>query len=147
MIPQPAARCATPPWCPGRRQADAPQSAPIHQITDASAERRAAALTFAIISAAKADGHIDAAEGRAIEAELAALPDTLRGTLTSALLRPSDPSAVAALAQTDQERREIYAASVIATGKDHPDELVYMDWVACALGLPADQVAGIEEGL
>ncbi len=121
-----------------------PQAAPIHQITDATAERRAVTLTHAIISAAKADGHIDEPERKAIEAQMAELPESVRGTLTSALLNPADPAAVAARATSDQERREIYAASVLAAGKDHPDELVYMDMLARALGLPADQVASIE---
>lgn len=127
----------------GDRPTD-PQDQPIHLVTDDTAERRAVTLTHAIIAAAKADGHIDEAERKLIEAQMADLPDAVRGTLATALLAPADPVAVAARATSDQERREIYAASVMAVGKDHPDELVYMDKLARALGLPPEQVAAIE---
>jgi uncharacterized membrane protein YebE (DUF533 family) len=121
-----------------------PQDQPIHLVTDETAERRAVTLTHAIIAAAKADGHIDEAERKLIETQMADLPDAVRGTLATALLAPADPVAVASRATSDQERREIYAASVMAVGKDHPDELVYMDKLARALGLPPEQVAAIE---
>lgn len=123
-----------------------PGDRPIHLLEDGTADRRARTLTLAIISAAKADGHIDDAERQAIEGQLESLPEAARGALTAALLRPADPEAVAREAESDQERREIYAASFMLCGKDHPDEVAYMDRLARALNLPPAQVRAIEAG-
>jgi uncharacterized membrane protein YebE (DUF533 family) len=133
----------------GNQRLDNARERPVHLLpdADADAERRALTLTHAIISAAKADGHIDAAEERAIEAQLEWVPDLVRAQLASALLRPANAEAIAAMATSDQERREIYAASVLACGKDHPDEVNYLATLARALKLPAAQVVAIEAGI
>lgn len=131
----------------GNQQPETPADRPVHLLTDADAERRALTLTHAIIAAAKADGHIDDAEARAIEEQMAELPEPVRARVASALLRLADAEAVAAMATSDQERREIYAASVLACGKDHPAEVAYLAALARALNLPATQVVAIEAGV
>lgn len=110
-------------WQNSRSAGATPQEPPTDQITDAGGETRARTLAAAMIDAAKADGHIDDTERRAIEAQLTNLPPDLRAALTSDLLRPSDPVAIAAMSRSDQERRETYAASLVLCGKDHPDEV------------------------
>jgi uncharacterized membrane protein YebE (DUF533 family) len=123
---------------------DAPQ---ITDLSEDDAARRAETLAWAMIAAAKADGTIDAAETARIEAALQELPMAVRAGLTTAMMRPADPAAIARRATSDQERREIYAASALMTGRDHPDEAAYLARLAGALGLPADQVAAIEAEL
>jgi uncharacterized membrane protein YebE (DUF533 family) len=119
---------------------------PLAELPEEEADVRAETLAWAMIAAAKADGHVDEAEHAAIEAALRDLPLPVRASLTTALLRPVDAEAIAARATSDQERREIYAASVLITGRDHPDEIAYLDRLARALGLSADEVAAIEAG-
>lgn len=131
-------------WQNSKSGDSSPQAAPIDQLTDASSETRARTLAAAMISAAKADGHIDDTERAAIEAQLAEWSPDLRAALTSDLMRAADPAAIAAMAQSDQERREIYAASLVLCGKDHPAEAAYLTNLAAALALPADVVAEID---
>lgn len=125
------------------------QAAPLARLPedDADADRRAETLAWAMIAAARADGHIDAAEAAAIEAALRDLPLAVRAGLTTAMMRPADPAAIAARARSGQERREIYAASVVMAGEDHPDEVAYLAALARALDLPPDQVAAIRADL
>jgi len=135
-------------YAKGNRDAEpAPQAAPISMITDGTEERRARTLASAIIAAARSDGHIDEKEQSAIEAQLAALPIPVRAALTVELMRAPDPVALAAQAQSDQERREIYGASVMMTGADTTEERTYLAALSRALNLDDSVVAAIHEGL
>jgi len=125
----------------------APDAPALADLSDEEAGRRAETLAWAMIAAARADGHVDEAEAARIETALRDLPLALRANLTTVLMRPADVVAIAARADSDQERREIYAASVVMTGADHPDEVAYLAQLAGALGLPPDQVQAIEAGL
>ena len=87
---------------------------------------------------------------------MAALPEAVRGALSSALLRPLIRQPLPHRPTPIRHRPgfmphpalpRIYAASGIAVGKDHPDELLYVDKLAHALGLPADQVAASAAGV
>ncbi len=113
-------------------------------LEDDGAEARARTLLFAMVAAAKADGHIDEEEHSAIEAELDDLPLSVRGLLGEAIAAPSDPEAVAARVAGGQEAREVYAASALLCGRDHPEEEDYLDRLARALGLSEDEAQGIE---
>lgn len=122
------------------------EETPVHQLTDDRAEDRARVIAFAMISAAKADGHIDAEERARIESAMADLPADVRSELGAALLGPADAAEVARHAGSGQERREVYAASYAVSGRDHPAEAAYLDRLATALGLTSAEVAAIEGG-
>jgi uncharacterized membrane protein YebE (DUF533 family) len=113
-------------------------------LEDDGAEVRARTLLFAMVAAAKADGHIDEEEHSAIEAELDDLPLSVRGLLGEAIAAPSDPEAVAARVGGGQEAREVYAASALLCGRDHPEEEDYLDRLARALGLTPEEARRIE---
>jgi uncharacterized membrane protein YebE (DUF533 family) len=105
------------------------------------------AVLLAMVAAAQADGRIDEEEMSAIEAELDGLPPSLRATYARALREPMAPEAVAALAHDAGERRDVYAASVLVTGRDHPLEAAHLDRLAAALGLSASEARAIEADL
>lgn len=107
-------------------------------------EARARTLLFAMVAAAKADGHIDEEEHSAIAAEIEDLPPSVRGLLGEAIAAPSDPEGIAARVEDGQEAREVYAASALLCGRDHPEEVDYLDRLARALALPDDEARRIE---
>jgi uncharacterized membrane protein YebE (DUF533 family) len=113
-------------------------------LEDDGAEARAATLLLAMVAAAKADGHIDEEEHSAIEAELDDLPPVVRGLLGEAIAAPSDPLAIAARVRGGQEAREVYAASALLCGRDHPAEEDYLDRLARALGIADEEARRIE---
>ena len=58
--------------------------------------------------------------------------------------RRAEPEAIAARVTGGQERREVYAASVLLCGRDDPMEVDYLDRLAGALGLSEDEARRIE---
>lgn len=132
----------------GEKEADGAERAPaLDELPEDEANRRAETLAWALVAAAKADGHIDDTERAAIEAALRDLPLAVRANMTTVMMRPADAAAIAARATSDQERREIYAASVLLTDRDHPQEAAWLASLAAAMNLPADQVAAIDSDL
>jgi uncharacterized membrane protein YebE (DUF533 family) len=125
---------------PGAATPDAPLA---DQLEGPAGERRAIALASAMIAAAKADGHIDDAERTQIDTHLAALPENLRNLLTTEMDAPLDATALAAKADSDQARREMFAVSVLVSGDENPTEQAYLDALASALGLDAQVVQSI----
>lgn len=111
------------------------------------ADRRAETLIWAMITAARADGQIDEAEQAQIDRALRDLPLPVRANLTTVMMRAPDPDAIARRARSDQERGEIYAASVLMCGGDDPAERDYLSRLAGALGLTAAQVAALDNGV
>lgn len=97
-------------------------------------------LIRAMISAAKADGHIDGEERTRIEAHI----DTLgigqeeQQFLVDQLNAPSDPISIARLSSGMEQAAEIYAASALAVDVDTPEERRYLDRLGDALLLPDD---------
>lgn len=107
-------------------------------ISDASGpdgERRAKALLAAIIAAARADGHVDANERALIERRVAELGEDARALFMDELMAPLDAGRIAALAQSAQEAREIYAISTTVCAEPGPRERGYLEDLAAALGL------------
>jgi uncharacterized membrane protein YebE (DUF533 family) len=117
----------------------APEAAPV-------ADERAQTLLIAIVHAAKADGHIDAAERAAIDRALAEQGEspTLRALIAGEMEKPTDPHAVAALAQDQQHAAEIYLASLMAAGDISFMERAYLDALAQALRLPPELKTALE---
>lgn len=91
----------------------------------------------AMISAAKADGHVDANEQQQIFGHL----DTLslgveeKAFVIDELRKPLDIDEVVAGARTPEHAVEIYAASLLAIDPDHPSEKAYLDELARRLSL------------
>ncbi|MEM6492710.1 MAG: tellurite resistance TerB family protein, partial [Pseudomonadota bacterium] len=112
----------------------------------AAQEDRARVLVRAMISAAKADGHIDAQERQRITGQLDALgldaPD--RDFVFDELTKPLDVGAVAAGADGPEAAAEIYAASLLCIDVDSPHERRYLDDLAARMGVAPDLARHIE---
>ncbi|HHL43376.1 MAG TPA: DUF533 domain-containing protein [Hellea balneolensis] len=109
-------------------------------ITGDKAEARADAILKAMIAAAKADGRINKDEMDMIEGLGTASPEALK----AALAQPADPKDIAALADSEQAAREIYAASARIANGLNTKERDYLDALAMALKLDPELAARIE---
>ncbi|TPG47091.1 tellurite resistance TerB family protein [Roseomonas nepalensis] len=96
-------------------------------------------IVKAMISAAKADGHMDNDERDRIfgEVEKLGLDAEAKGFVFQAMDAPTDPAAIAALARTDAQKAEIYMASRLVAEPDTAAERAYLDALAHRLGLAA----------
>lgn len=94
-------------------------------------------LIRAMISAAKADGHLDNAEMTKIQQAITGhdLDGAAKSFLFDALSEASDAASVAKLAENEQQACEIYVASRLVIG-DTPGERRYMEQLAAGLNLP-----------
>ncbi len=108
-------------------------------------EREALAklLITAMVTAAKADGHIDEEEQQAMLAhgENLALSPQEQSLLFAEMGKPFDMEPVVAGATTPEIATEVYAASVVAVGTPSPAESAYLRTLASRLKLP-DEVVG-----
>ncbi|MEQ8320031.1 MAG: tellurite resistance TerB family protein [Rhodospirillales bacterium] len=106
----------------------------------ASGEDVRLVIVRAMISAAKADGHIDADERARIEGKIHALDlsQDEQTFLVDQLNAPSDPITIARLARNEEQSAEIYIASAMAVDSDTAEEKRYLDRLADALHLPGD---------
>ena len=77
------------------------------------ARRRSQTLLRAMIAAARADGEVDAAERAIIEEKIQILGDEAHRFFLDEMMKPVNVAAIADEAQTDQERREIFAMSAL----------------------------------
>ena len=103
-------------------------------------------LVRAMISAARADGHIDEAERGKIadRLKLAGLDAEAESWLVSELERPVDLDALVASAQTDAQKVELYTASRLAIEPETRAERGYLDMLAGRLKLPDPLVDHVE---
>ncbi len=104
------------------------------------------ALVQAMISAAKADGHIDDAERKKIgdRLALAGLGAEAEAFLREELEKPLDLDTLVALAKTEAQRVELYTASRLTIDPDTRTERGYLDLLAGRLQLPDALVDHIE---
>ncbi|MDR6293896.1 MULTISPECIES: tellurite resistance TerB family protein [Inquilinus] len=104
------------------------------------------AVVRAMIAAAKADGHIDATEQRALFDRIGQLGlDTeQKAFVMDELAKPLDVAAIAALAATPEQAAEIWLASRLAVDPDDPREKAYLDDLAARLKLPDGLAAHLE---
>jgi len=123
------------------------EGTPFLPAPEAKRNELAIKLLQAMIAAAKADGHIDAAEQQRIFSKLdeTGLSTEEKGFLMDELRRPLDIDAIVKLASNDAEAVEIYAASCVAIDPDHPAEQAYLSMLAARLNLAPDLKAGIEQ--
>ncbi len=103
-------------------------------------------LLTAMISAAKADGHIDRDEQDRIfdKIDEAGLDAEAKAFLMDELRAPLDLDKVVASARGPESAAEIYAASRLAIDPDHPAERAYLQMLAARLDLDAGLVEEIE---
>lgn len=119
---------------------------PIDQLTGPEGDQRAKTLLRAMIAAAKADGHIDAAELSAIEEKIKTMGlesgdvEFLEQEVTKSL----SVDDVAAGIDNTEAAAEVYLASRLVIDMDNATEREYMESLATALKLPAELVANLE---
>lgn len=104
-------------------------------------------LVRAMISAAKADGHIDATERSRIEQQISELGigTEEQKFLVDQLRAASDPIAIARLSESEEQAAEIYLVSLLAVDLDTEEERQYLNRLADALHLPMDLRQNIEQ--
>ncbi|WP_439515024.1 tellurite resistance TerB family protein [Oceanibaculum nanhaiense] len=103
-------------------------------------------LIRAMIGAAKADGHVDAAEQKLLfeQVERMGLDAEAKGFVFDTLAKPTDLSEIAAAARTQEQAAELYLVSRLAIDPDHPAEKAYLEALAHRLSLPAELVAHLD---
>lgn len=123
-----------------------PAPAPTGLLSQAAGGDASLAVLRAMISAAKADGHIDAAEQKTIFAKLDELDlDTeAKAFVMDELRRPLDIEAVVRDATTPERAVELYAASLLAIDPDEPAEQAYLAMLAARLKLEPGLRTAIE---
>ena len=96
-------------------------------------------LVKAMIAAAKADGHIDAAEQQRIFAAVDQmnLSSEAKAMLFDLLNRDIPVEVIASGANGLEQKTELYLASCLVINPDHPSEQVHLEKLALALDLPA----------
>lgn len=104
------------------------------------AEARSEILIRAMIAAARSDGNIDGTEIEIINAH----DDQSIDVLKLALANPESPQTIAALADSEQAAREIYAVSCRIADGLNPKERDYLDELAMAMRLDPELAARIE---
>ena len=116
---------------------------------EAGQERLANLLMRAMLSAAKADGHID---GKEMERILGKLEEqgtdpAARDFVLAEMRRPPDVQGLAAEARTPEVAAQVYAASLLAIEVDTQAERDYLKRLADVLGLDAATVGRLHESL
>ena len=103
-------------------------------------------LIRAMISAAKADGHVDDEERQKIAGKLslAGIGPDAEKFLMAELERPLDLDTLVAGAHTDAQKLELYTASRLTIDPDTRAERGYLDLLAGRLGLPDALVDHVE---
>ncbi|HEX2524727.1 MAG TPA: tellurite resistance TerB family protein [Geminicoccus sp.] len=121
--------------------AQAPTQAPAQPMTaddvPVPGEDTQRVLLMAMISAAKADGHIDDTEMNNIVGKLketGADPEE-RDWILRELAKPLDMDALVAAVPNLDVAAQVYTASVLAITADTPQEIAYLDQLAARLGL------------
>jgi len=106
----------------------------------------ALAVVRAMIAAAKADGHIDAAEQQSLfqRIEALGLDAEAKAFVFDELSRPSDLAVIAALPRNQEQAAELWLASRLAIDPDDAREKAYLTALGAKLDLPAPLLAHLE---
>lgn len=124
-----------------------PADTPFHPAQAPQGEAEfATVIARAMIAAARADGHIDAAErGRiADRLKLSGLDKEAEAFLMDELEKPVDLDSLVGAAHTDAQKAELYTASRLAIEPRTRAERGYLDMLAGRLRLPDALVDHIE---
>lgn len=114
-----------------------PSGTPFNPASETDQQVLSRRLLGAMIAAAKADGHIDAAEQTNIFAQMDELDLTAedKAFVMDQLRAPLDVDAVARSARSPEEAAEIYTASLLAIDVDSAAERGYLGMLAARLDL------------
>jgi len=120
-----------------------PADTPFNPVSEAEQQSLGRNLLRAMISAAKADGHIDATEQSNIFAQMDRLNVSAedKAFVMDELRRPLDVDAVASAARTPEEAAELYTVSLLAIDVDNSSERAYLSLLAARLKLDEKLVA------
>lgn len=118
----------------------------VGELEGEAAETRSATLLKAMISAAKADGHIDETERKAIRTQLEQLDlsDEAIYLIHAELEKGIDVAALADEVDTPSAAAEVYLASRMILDVNDMRERAYLDELASALNLSDDLVKQLE---
>ncbi|MBK8159781.1 MAG: tellurite resistance TerB family protein [Rhodospirillaceae bacterium] len=145
-VPAPAARSSVP--AAGVPVLPAPVDSPFDPAHGISSDGRpfALALVRAMISAAKADGHIDAQEQTQLFARIEelGLDAEAKAFVFDELGRPANLEAIAALPNGPEQAAEIWLASRLAIDPDDVREKAYISALSAKLNLPKELVDQLE---
>jgi len=122
---------------------------PIAKLSEIDAKVRSESIVQAMMSAARADGHIDSDEMALITQQIKSLglEKDVAQFLLAELNKPVDANAIAQLADSRETAAELYLASALVVDIDAPEERKYLDALAEAMALDANMVAKLEEPL
>ena len=117
------------------------------QLADAGGDPTAMLLLRAMIFAARADGHIDAAEQDRISK---LVPQMFPGQDSTQLINglmnePLNPSGLAAQVQSVEQGEDIYRLSCLIMDVDHFMERSYLDALAQSLQIGVDRRGALEQ--
>ncbi|ART80171.1 tellurite resistance TerB family protein [Oceanisphaera avium] len=120
-------------------QAQPPQHQPqtVDRVSQTAVEMHSQAILRAIISAAKADGHIDEREQQLIDDAIAKLTNEpqLQLWFQQEMQKPVDPTALAREAKSSEIAAEMYLASILVMDEENYMERAYLDELARQLQL------------
>ena len=110
---------------------------------------RALVMIRAMLTAAKADGQIDADEQERILGKLnqAGASQEMRQFIQNELRQPVDVDSLAREVDSPHMATEVYTASLFAIDIDTPGERAYMSQLANSLGLPSSLVTQLHQSL
>jgi uncharacterized membrane protein YebE (DUF533 family) len=131
-------RGATPPTLtPEQFAALSPEALP-HSRPAADGGPFQLVLIRAMVAAAKADGHVDAAEQQRLFAEVErfGLDAEAKAFVFDLLTQPVDLGGITNAVATPEQGAEVYLASRLAIDPDVPAERAYLDALATRLKLP-----------
>lgn len=120
----------------------APEGSAFRPTDPAAANALAEKLLRAMVSAAKADGHVSDDERTRIDGALQklGLESEAEAMIRSELDAPLDVRRVAAMATTDAEKAEIYAATLLVVDEQSLEEKGYLAMLAAAMNLDGELV-------
>jgi len=122
---------------------------PINDLAGLKASQRSEALMQAMISAARADGHVDEEEMNLITQQINnfGLEQDVTRFLLAEMSKPVDIERIAALADTPETAAELYIASAMVVDMEATEERSYLDNLASAMALDPGLVEQLEAPL
>ncbi len=125
-----------------------PANSPFDATASIAADGKpfALALVRAMIAAAKADGHIDAAEQKSLfeRIENLGLDAEAKAFVFDELSRPTDLNAIAVLPRGQEQAAEIWLVSRLAIDPDDVREKAYLSALGAKLNLPPQLLEHLE---
>lgn len=136
-------------WQSSQGTAGTHTGTPIGELGPSDSEQRSQLLLKAMISAARADGHMDDAEKQRIRSrvdELGLDAETV-SFIEQQIREPLDAGQLAAAVSTQEEAAEVYLVSVMVLDVDSEQERRYLDRLSGALNLAPGLAATLESQL